>query len=198
MSRRIFVLGLIWVASHQAFGQEWFSGAIYLRNDVALRGTISIKPEYDVVLFKIGEGEETTLYPAHKIEFLEINDPVEKATRKFASLHIGVGPKSFYQFYEVVVDGPVSIFRRQHTMWYSIHLDTIDYDYYILFEDQLYGYSRFKRKIYPHLSAKVSAVGKYVKDKNLNLSRLTDITQVIQFYNLELGSSVPVASNQDR
>jgi hypothetical protein len=198
MCRRICVLVLILFASMQAFAEEWFSGTLYLRNDIVLRGTISVKPEYDIVLFKIGEGEETILYPAHKIEFLEINDPIEKATRRFASLHIGVGPKSFYQFYEVIVDGPVSVFRRQHTMWYSIHLDTVDYDYFILFEDQLYGYNRFKKKIYPHLNAQVSSVGKFVKDNRLNLSRLNDITQIVQHYNLEFESSVPVASNQER
>jgi hypothetical protein len=192
------VLSLILFVSPQAFAEEWFSGTIYLRNDMVLRGTISIKAEYDIVLFKIGEGDETTLYPAYKIEFLEINDPVEKITRRFASLHIGDGAKSFYQFYEVVVDGPISIFRRQHTMWYSIHLDMIDYDYYILFEDQLYGPNRFKRKIYPHLNAKVNSIEKFVKDKNLNLSRLNDITQIVQYYNLELESSTPVASNQER
>lgn len=196
MCRRICVLIVILFASVQAFAEEWFSGAIYLRNDLVLRGSISIKPEYDVVLFKIGEGEETTLYPAHKIEFLEITDPTEKTTRTFASLHIGDGPKSFYQFYEVIVDGPISVFRRQHTMWYSIHLDMVDYDYFILFDDQLYAYNRFKKKIYPNLQAKVASLGKFVKEKNLSLSRLNDITEIIAYYNLEMESAL--ASNQER
>lgn len=198
MCRRILVLSFILFASLQAFADEWFTGAIYLRNDVVLRGKIAIKPEYDVVLFKVGQGDETTLYPAHKIEFFEINDPIEKSTRTFASLHIGDGPKSFYQFYEVIVDGTVSVFRRQHTMWYSIHLDVVDYDYFILFEDQLYGYNRFKKKIYPHLKSKVTTLNQFVKDKNLSLSRLNDITEIISHYNLEFAASTPVASNQER
>jgi hypothetical protein len=192
-----FLIVLTTIGSLSASAEEWYSGSIYLKNDQVLKGKVLLKPEYDVVFFKLGDEEEVAVFPAYKIHVLNLFDPIEKATRKFVSLHVGVGAKSFYQFYEIVVDGAVSVFRRQHTMWYSIHLDAVDFDYFILYQDELFSSHRFKRKIYPQLEKKHRSLPKYVAENDLNLSRLRDVLKAIEFYNDEALASQPVASNQD-
>lgn len=199
MCRWIVVFSILMnLFSSAAFAEEWYSGSVQLKNDQVLRGKVSLRPEYDVVLFKVGEGDEVSVLPAYKVELLTLVDPDAKSTRKFVTLHIGEGPKSFYQFYEIVVDGKVPVFRRQHTLWYSIHLDMVDYDYYVVYGDEMYSYTRFKRKVYPKLVKQFGSVERYVADNSLNLSRLTDVLKIVEFYNVEAAASLPVASTVER
>jgi hypothetical protein len=198
MMRSWFVAWMLLLVNFTVDAQEqWYKGTVHLKNNQVLKGQVAFKPEYEVIFFRVGDGEELTVIPAFRVFMLSVFDTLDKIDRRFVSLRIGDGPKSLYQFFELVVDGTVPVFRRQQMIWYSIYLDEVDFDYYILYNDELYLYQKFKKHIYPSLARDNESLVSYVEQNRLNLGRLGDVLQTIRFYNGDVVSS-PLASTADR
>ncbi len=177
-----------------SMGGVWYEGSVTLRSDVVLRGDISIEDGYNVILLKIGD--EIQVVPAFKIAFLQLYDDVSGRHHKFVSLHVGIGPARAFQFFEILVDGEVSVLKKEVTAWYSVHLEVEDYEYFILCDNELMSISRFRKNIYPKLVKETEgALKRFVDDNNLLQYKLADVVVMIQFYNDWCKSPLQLARN---
>jgi hypothetical protein len=181
--------------SFSSFAEEWFQGSVVLKSKSVLRGEISVKHGYDVVFFRVAD--QISVIPAFKIAYLNIYDEQMDAHRRFVSLNIGVGAGKSHQFFELLVDGEVSILRRQLTLWYSLHLDMTEYEYYVLYDEEIDGLHKFKRKIYPTLLEKSDgALESYVKEHQLSAKSLDDILEMTTYYNTWTNTKFQIAKNE--
>src|SRR6476620_6364261 len=109
MLGRVVLLVVMTTLSFSSFGEEWFQGSVVLKSKSVLRGEISLKNGYDVVFFRVSD--QISIIPAFKIAYLNLYDEKIEAQRRFVSLNIGVGAGRSHQFFELLVDGEVSILR---------------------------------------------------------------------------------------
>jgi hypothetical protein len=191
---RVVLVLLMTTFSFSSFGEEWFNGSVVLKSKSVLRGEISVKHGYDVVFFRVAD--QVSVIPAFKIAYLNLFDEKNEMNRRFVSLAIGVGAGRSHQFFELLVDGEVTILRRQLTMWYSLHLDLTEYEYYVLYDQEITGLHRFRKEIYPNMIAKSNgAIETYRKTNKLSPKTLTDILDMTEYYNNYVSSNFPIAKN---
>jgi hypothetical protein len=195
MWSRIVLLLIMTTFSFSSFGEEWFEGSVVLKSKSVLRGEISVKQGYDVVFFRVAD--QISVIPAFKIAYLNLYDEQAEVHRRFVSLTIGVGAAKSHQFFELLVDGEVSILRRQLTLWYSLHLDMTEYEYYVLYDEEINGLHKFKKKVYPALLAKSDgALASYVKTNHLSPKSLDDIVDITAYYNTHANTKFQIAKNE--
>lgn len=192
---RVVLLLIMTTFSFSSFGEEWFQGSVVLKSKSVLRGEISVKHGYDVVFFRVAD--QVSIIPAFKIAYLNLYDESVEAHRRFVSLNIGVGAGRSHQFFELLVDGEVSILRRQLTMWYSLHLDMTEYDYYVLYDEEITPLHKFKKQVYPAMLKKSDgALESYVKANQLSPKSLDDIVDISAYYNLYVNTNFHIAKNE--
>src|SRR5688572_23521352 len=194
MLGRVVLLVLMTTFSFSSFGEEWLKGSVVLKSKSVLRGEISVKHGYDVVFFRVSD--QISVIPAFKIANLNIYDEELEAQRRFVSLNIGVGAARSHQFFELLVDGEVSILRRQLTLWYSLHLDLTEYEYYVLYDEEILGLHKFRKKVYPALVTKSDgALESYVEANKLSPKTLEDIVDMSTYYNSYVTGKFQIAKN---
>jgi hypothetical protein len=165
--------------------EKWYTGSVQLTSSKVVHGKISIKPDHNVVLFKIGD--ENMVFPAHKVMSVRIYDEEELTVRNFVTLHLELGPQSVYQFYEVLVEGQVSILRRQQVGWHAIQIEITDYDYFVWYDGKLMELFKFKKKVYPQLvSQSDGTIKSFVRANHLTLSRLEHLMKIAAYYNKQI------------
>lgn len=192
---RVVLLFLMTTFSFSSFAEEWYKGSVILKSKSVLRGEISVKHGYDVVFFRVSD--QISVIPAFKIAYLNLYDEDLEAERRFVSLNIGVGAARTHQFFELMVDGEVTILRRQLTMWYSLHLDLTDYEYYVLYDEEIQGLHKFRKKVYPTLVENSNgALETYVRQNQLSPKTLEDIVDMSAFYNNYMTSKLQIAKNE--
>jgi hypothetical protein len=178
--------------SLQAQAEDWYQGALVLKSKETLKGEVAVRYDYDVVLFR--SGNELTVYPAHKVHSFYIYDDVQERNRQYVSLHLTVGAAKMHQFYEVMLDGYVSVLRREHVVWYSVHLETVDYDYYVKKDDVLTIMYKFKRKVLPELErSSTESLTTYIRKNKLSRTRLDDVIRIIDRFNQQYVNKAPLA-----
>jgi hypothetical protein len=191
---RVALVLIMTMVSFSSFGEEWLQGSIVLKSKSVLRGEISLKHGYDVVFFRVAD--QISVIPAFKIAYLNLYDESNDMQRRFVSLAIGIGAARSHQFFELLVDGEVCILRRQLTLWYSLHLDLTEYEYYVLYDEEIMGLHKFRKKIYPDLIAKSDgAIEKYVKSNKLSPKTLDDILDMSTYYNTFVTANISLAKN---
>lgn len=182
LRNKLLILIFLLILSAWVHAEEWHHGFIILKSQKVLKGELSIQSDYDVVFFR--NGDALMVYPAYKISSFQYHDGVENVDRKFVSIEHDLGTSIKNQIYEIVLDGKVSLLRRQKSVWYSIHLEFIEYDYFVKTEDEILPLNKFKRKVYPVLlessSDKLKA---FVSRYKLSPSRLHDIIKIIDYFN---------------
>jgi hypothetical protein len=189
---RLFLFSFLLSGSLLAQAEDWYQGSLVLKSQETLKGEISIKYDYDVVLFR--KGNELTVYPAHKVQSLYFYDDVTERNRQFVSLQLLFGAATLHQFYEVLLDGYVSVLRRQHIVWYSVHLDTIDYDYYVKKDDVLTVMYKFKRRVFPDLErSSREDLSAFIRKNKLSRTRLDDVIRIIDHFNQQYINKTPLA-----
>lgn len=195
MLGRVVLLLLMTTFSISSFGEEWFQGSVVLKSKSVLRGEISVKHGYDVVFFRVAD--QVTVIPAFKIAYLNLYDEQLEMQRRFVSLAIGIGAGRSHQFFELLVDGEVCILRRQLTLWYSLHLDLTEYEYYVLYDEEIMGLHKFRKNIYPTLLDKSEgALEAYVKTNRLSPKALHDILDMSEYYNTYVTTNFQIAKNE--
>jgi hypothetical protein len=195
MWARVVLLVIMSAISFSTFGEEWYKGSVVLKSKSVLRGEISVKHGYDVVFFRVSD--QISVIPAFKIAYLNLYDEELEAQRRFVSLNIGVGAAKSHQFFELMVDGEVTILRRQLTLWYSVHLDLTDYEYFVLYDEEIQGLHKFRKKVYPALVEKSNgALADYVNENRLSPKTLEDIVEMTSFYNNYISSRMQIAKNE--
>lgn len=179
-----------------SFANEWYKGSLTLRSESVLQGQISIQEGYDVALLKVDD--EITVIPAFKIAFMDLYDEKTESDRRFVTLYLGVGAARTFRFFEIMVDGEVSLLRKEVNVWYSLHFDMTEYEYYVLYGDELIDASKFKRTVYPDLVKKSDgALKSYVRENKLIAYKLSDVVSMLEFYNQYKIDHVEIARHQD-
>jgi hypothetical protein len=192
---RVVMLFLMTTCSFASFAEEWYQGSVILKSKSVLRGEISIRHGYDVVFFRVSD--QISVIPAFKIAYVNLFDEDLQAQRRFVSLNIGVGAARSFQFFELLVDGEVSILRRELSVWYSLHLDLTDFEYFVLYDEEIHDLHKFRKKVYPTLINKSEgALESYVTTNQLSPKTLEDILDMTQYYNTYVTTRFQIAKNQ--
>jgi hypothetical protein len=160
---------------------EWFEGSLVLKSRKVLRGQLSLEPQYNVVLFKVGE--EMMVFPAHKVESFYYYDGEENINRKFVSLQQRLGAFTQHQLYEVVVYGEISVLRRQRVLSHAIHIEVQDYEYFIRSNEGLIPLRKFRSRVYPEMRQRSESLVSYVRENRLNPNIPADAIRIIDFFN---------------
>lgn len=172
---------------------DWYPGSLVLKSGKVLRGQISVNYEHDVVLFRLGH--EDMVYPAHKVRSFSITDAQAEAKRSFISLQISIGAATTFRFYEIILEGKMSVLRRQRVVWYSVHLDEDTFDYFVHNGRDVTPMQIFKRKVLPGmLRASETQLATYVREQHLSKHRLPHLIRIINQYNTQVNKS-PLARN---
>jgi hypothetical protein len=183
MSRIITSMLLIIVLAVSAYAENWYQGSITLKSGKTLRGEIAIQYAYDVALFRLGS--DVTVFPAFKVESFSFYDGSADVQKEFIARQFSDGVTTTYRFFERVVAGEYSVLRRQETAWYSIHLDILEYDYYVSSPSgDFFPMEKFKRKVYPYLLEESNGnLKKYVQANHLSPMRLLDSILIVRHFN---------------
>jgi hypothetical protein len=190
----LFFVAFIFFSSLACCADDWYAGSLVLRSGKVLRGEISVRYEYDVLLFRLGH--EDMVYPAHKIHSFTISDDDAETRRSFVSLQLSIGPATVFRFYEVVLDGELSVLRRQRVVWYSIHLDEDTYDYFVKSGRDVTSIQMFKRKVLPGmLREPENKLSSYVRKYRLSKHKLPDLIRIINQHNMLQVNRAPLARN---
>jgi hypothetical protein len=142
-----------------------------------------IDPSLDVVL--VQHDATRTVYPSHKISSLYYYDASADINRRFVSLKEQSTLYNHYRLFEIVVQGEVSVLRKQKTR--SDHpSDELDYIYYVSYKDELVLLSKFGKKIYPELKSSMSKLNEFVESNNLRDYDDANSIRIIDYYNRQL------------
>jgi hypothetical protein len=183
---------LLFLGSLTTWAEDWYQGSVLLKSKETLKGEIAVRHDYDVVLFR--NGNELTVYPAYKVQSFYIYDDVTERNRQFVSLQLLFGAATRHQFFEVMLDGYVSVLRREHIVWYSIHLETVDYDYYVKKDDVLTLMYKFKRKVLPDLQrSSREDLSAFIRKNRLSRSRPDHVIRIIDYFNQQYVNKAPLA-----
>jgi hypothetical protein len=194
MSRIIASMLFVVICAISAYAEDWYQGSITLKNGKTLRGEIAIQYAYDVALFRIGS--DVTVFPAFKVESFAFYDGSVDVQKEFISVQFTDGVTTTHRFFETVVAGEYSVLRRQDTAWYSMHLDILEYDYFVFSSSgDFVPMEKFRRKVYPHLLEESNGNLKtYVHANRLSPSRLLDSILIVRHFN-SLRDNATLAKN---
>jgi hypothetical protein len=191
---RVFFLIILLYGSLRAQAEDWYQGALVLKSKETLKGEIAVRHDYDVVLFR--SGNALTVYPAYKVQSFYIYDDVMERNRQFVSLQLLRGAATHHQFFEVMLEGYVSVLRREHVVWYSVHLETVDYDYYIKKDDVLTLMYKFRRKVLPDLErSSREDLSAFIRKNRLSRTRPDHVIRIIDHFNQEYVGRMPLAKS---
>ena len=189
---RILFFCLLIVNFLQARGQtlQWHEGAVVLSSEKVLRGKISFTPLQDVLLFQETGDLARVVLPAHKVRSLYYYDRSADINRRFMSLRVGDTFYPHYAFFEVVIQGTVYVVRRQR-MKGAHPSDALDFDYNVLYENELIPLRKFDKKVYPRLQNQDQhGMNSFVSKNKLNPTVMVDVIRIIEFYNQRSGGDM--------
>jgi hypothetical protein len=191
-SLKIIIILFLCVNVH-LYADDWRQGTIVLKGNRTLKGEIAVKFDYDVVLFRLAD--EVMVVPAHKIDSFYIFDSEGDNGSQFVSIELTIGAARYHQFFELLIAGDVSLLRRQHLVWYSIHFDEVEYDYFVKRENEITTLRKFKRHVYPQMVKSSQALSSFVSDNRLSLTKSADVVRIIDHFNQLQANNNPLAKN---
>jgi hypothetical protein len=198
MRFRIFIFfATCLVTAHNLYAgdEQWFTGNLILKSQTKLHGKISVRVDYNVVMFR--QGDELIVYPAHKVESVSFYDKLLKQNRNFISMQEEIGAATHHQLYEVVLKGHVTVLRKQRVLWYTVHLDIPEQDYFVWNGDEMISIYRFKRKVFPGLvKASNGRMKSYMREHKLNPNRAADMIEILTHYNQQKLDENQLAMNE--
>jgi hypothetical protein len=183
MLRGVVIAFLFFCMGTEIFGQEWYKGTVTLTNQKVIPGEIAYWAGRDAIFLK--SGDATVVFPAFRIRSFSFYDDEAEGERRFVTLLDSIGAATMYQFYEVVLEGPISVLRQQHAFWYSLHLETIDFDYFVMMDERLIPMSKFRRHVYPSLKRSSASIRDFARQNRINLFSINDTVELIEYYNNE-------------
>jgi hypothetical protein len=159
---------------------DWREVVVVLRSEQVLSGRLTFEPILGVILFESANGNRE-VYSAYQVHSLNYYDARNNINRRYVSLK----EPSLHRgdtFYEIVVQGNVSLVRRQ-IMRFNHLSDVTDFNYFTWFEDKLSPMRHFKRSVYPVLEQKQAAIAAFRTENQLHPGDMIDAIQLIEFYN---------------
>jgi hypothetical protein len=143
-----------------------------------LVGEISLAPAYDLVLFR--RGETRTVLPAHKLKSLYFYDAGDDINRRYVSVKIDDGVRSV---------------RRKKLNAIDSQNESLDYSYYIHFNDEFLTLRKFKRKLYKNQLQADERIQRFVAAQRLTAALPEHVLQIIKYYNGLFQSNEQLAKN---
>jgi hypothetical protein len=176
----LFFLLLPGVAS----AAQWSEGSVVLANDSVIVGELEVRSLDDVVLFR--NGSKVDVYPSHKVRSVLFFDASDNIVHRFVSIQTSSVAFSRYLFYEVVVNGEVSVLRRRNFRLKSSEIEdhATGYHYLIRFKNEFTSLHNFGAKVYPKLKRiSINEFALSVKKNKLNPHKQANAIRIIQLYN---------------
>src|SRR4051812_25583280 len=96
-----------------ASAQEWFKGSVVLTNENVVSGELTYRPGADALFLRLGEKDPMMIIPAFRVRSFSFRGEKADAERKFVTFRNTQGPATSYQFYELVVEGTITLLRSQ-------------------------------------------------------------------------------------
>ena len=181
MKKIFFCLLLLNFQHLQSQSLKWYEGSVVLASAKVLTGQISIEPMHDIILLQ--EGDLRTVYPAHKIQSLYFYDGSANINRRFISVKDPDIIKTGYQFFEVVLQGEVSVLRRQKAKAFSLS-DASDFAYYVKYKNEFVPLQQFTRTIYPLLvTLPDTRLKDFISENGLKANNKANSIRIIEYYN---------------
>ncbi len=159
---------------------EWNAGVLVTVDGEVEQGELAFQVS-EIVLFRAAG--EVTVYPANKVHSFRYYDRNENINRKFVAR-----PANYTRiasFYEVIVVGEVSVMRllKSQRITNRKKSDRDDYDYFVLFGDNLINLNQFRNKVYPDLVSSSERIVSLIKEQHLNPHQKADAIRIVQLYN---------------
>lgn len=122
---------------------SWTRGVVILRDETVRVGELSPQGT-EVVLFRDQQGT-VSVYAAHRVHSFRYYDAQENINRVFVSRTPTGSHTGTCQFYESVITGFVSVFRKARPN--AAKPD--DFVYYIAWNDRWLTLTRFRQEVFP-------------------------------------------------
>jgi hypothetical protein len=171
---------------------EWQEGVVVLHDGRVINGTIHYPKGFDLIFIR--NNTERIVLTADKIQLFRYYDSAANINRKFVSLK---GNRWGLQFYEVVVNGEVSVLRQLRRFAYKAHPDEIDsYDYFTFVNYRLEPIMRFRNRVYPKLlEERPIEIQTYVHKEQLDLNQMKSALLIIMEFNRIKQSDLQARAN---
>ncbi len=159
---------------------EWREGVVVLSDDRVINGFIHHAKGFDLIFFRTEE--EKIVLTADKVQLFRYYDSAADINRKFVSEKKNTWG---FQFYEVVINGEVSVLRELRRYADKVHPDEIEsYNYFTcingLLEPMIYFRNRVFRKL---LEERTSEIQTYVHSNRLNPNEMRSALLIIKEFN---------------
>jgi hypothetical protein len=187
MYAKLFLSLLVMLCAASGYGQQWNKGQVKLKNGKVMLGEISYEYGQDAIMLKVADG--TMVIPAFKLNEFSFREGKYNNERRFKPVHYSKGAAKVYEFYEVVIEGAMSLLKQQQSVWYSGRQEVVVYDYYVLKDDELMPINEFRRHVYPSLKKASPSLKEFVKQNKLRASNIDHNIKVIVFYNQAVSAS---------
>ncbi|MBL0744518.1 hypothetical protein [Chryseolinea lacunae] len=181
--KRLFIC-LLWlnVQTAAASPPVWHDGAVVLATGEVLTGKLSVEVSHDLILLQHGDG--CRVLPAHKVKSFYYYDTEANINRKFVTWQEGSETVKLSRFFEVVLNGDIGVLRRQKESVAHANSDALDFDYFIVFHDNLISLHKFNQKVYPTLvETSGDKIVFFITSNKLSTTRSADAIRILEFYN---------------
>lgn len=158
---------------------DWHEGMIVMKDGQVQRGQLAIH-SFELALFKSESGLE--VYSPLKVKSIFYFDPHYNFYRKFVSMDVRWGRPA--GFYEVVVNGKLSVVRKLKSPFVSCdeRSDKSDYKYFVRQGSSLLSLKDFK-SLYRKIESDFPALAEEVKLRKLNPAIEADAIRIVQLIN---------------
>ena len=192
MKKIFFCLLLVNPLTTKAQSLKWYDGSVVIATGNVIIGKMAVEPSLNVLL--VEQNNIRTVYPAHKIKSLYYYDDFADINRRFISLRDKSTLHNHYQLFEIVVQGEVSVLRKQETR-YLKPSDALDFTYYVDYRDDLMLLKKFGKKVYPQLKSSMETLDDFVSSNHLREYDSSNSITIIEYYNRQLRADMITAKH---
>ena len=215
MWRYFFLFMLVGIQGVEASDPQelrWQEGVVLLLSDEVVTGEFSLNLRHQLVIRKKNHGTE--VIPVHRIRSFRLYDEERNILRKFKVLEEKKGYRGLSKrIFEVVIDGEVAVIRKRSrdlvphmgqkyagNAAIDLNEEAFNYDYFILYQDDIIPLLKFRRKVMLQLSPEERMmVEQFMKTNKLFSSNAADVIVILKFYNqwLHTGQQLVTMTGHD-
>jgi hypothetical protein len=163
---------------------RWFGGSVVLKDGDVQTGYVTVEAKFDLVLLKNDLHGNIQVLPAHKVQSVFFYDSVNNINRRFIAIQLSQASYKPYRLYEVVIQGQVSLLRRQDTGNDTRLPGNDGFYYFVHMKSDFIPLKRFRTKVYPALLlTSLDGFPDYVHRNKLNPNSPSNAVRIIQCYN---------------
>jgi len=170
---------------------EWQRGVVVLIDERVLTGSIYNPKGFDLIFLQTKE--DRIALSAGKVRLFRYYDSIANINRKFVSVK---GEKGNCHFYEVIINGEVSVLREFKRFANRSHPDEIDsYNYYTYVNQTLEPIINFKNKVLPKLLEDRGEIQEFIRRERLDHYGMKSALLIIAEFNRIKQSYLHARSN---